>query len=331
MRRRDMIGLAAGAGLAASLARPAVLRAQTRTAFKCSDVHPPGYPTVEAVEAMGRKLAQATDGRLSIQMYPSMQLGGEREAIQQAQAGALAMVRTSVGTLGPVVDAINVVNLPFMFRDVAHSQKVLDGEIGRELLQGVASSGVGLVGLCWMDSGARGFYNARRPIRQISDLEGLKIRVIANPIFIDMMTALGGEGIGMGYDQVYSALMTGVVDGAENNMPSFVFDRHLLAARHYSMTEHLIVPEMLVFSRRIWEGLAPNDQALIARLAGEAQEEERGLWQRYEGQALDRMRSAGIDIRTIADKTPFRDAIRPVWDKHGPRFTDLIGRIQGVA
>ena len=224
-------------------------------------------------------------------MFAAMQLGGEKEAIEQAQVGALAMARVSVGALGPVVDALNVFNLPFLFRNTAHMQKVIDGAIGQELLDDVTNDPkAGLVGLCWMDAGARSVYDTKHPIHTIADLKGLKIRVIGNPMFVDMMNALGGNGVAMGYDQVFSALQTGVIDGAENNPPSFVFDNHYQVAKYYTLTEHLIVPEMLVFSRRTWNTLPKPDQDLIRKLAREAQLEERTLWAAYEKRRWTRRR-----------------------------------------
>src|SRR6478672_1662089 len=219
--------------------------AQQKLALKASDVHPAGYPTVVAVENMGKKLEAATNGRISVQMFPSMQLGGEKEAIEQAQIGAIALARVSVGALGPVIDDLNVLNLPFLFRNTAHMQKVIDGPIGQELLDKVTNNPrAGLVAICWMDAGARSVYDTKRPIKSVADLKGLKVRVMGNPMFVDMMNALGGNGVAMGYDQVFSALQTGVVDGAENNPPSFVFDNHYQVAKYYTLTEHLIVPEI---------------------------------------------------------------------------------------
>src|SRR5205807_9146654 len=240
-----------------------------------------------AVENMSKKLEQATNGRLSIQMYASMQLGGEKEVIEQAQVGAIQFARVSVGTLGPVVDDLNVLNLPFVFRDVAHMRKVVDGAIGQQLPDKVTTNpNAKLVGLCWMDAGARSFYDTRHPIKSIADLKGLKVRVIGNPMFVDMANALGANGVAMGYDQVFSALQTGVIDGAENNPPSFVFDNHYQVAKNYTLTEHLIVPEVLVFSRRTWDALSPDDRALVKKFGREAQADERVLWTAYEKQAM---------------------------------------------
>ena len=332
MRRRDL--LCGTAGLLGVFAAGGVLPAlgQAKAIFKASDVHPPGYPTVVAVENLGKKLEQATGGRLGVQMYASMQLGGEKEAIEQAQIGAIQLARVSVGAIGPVIDDLNVFNLPFLFRNTAHMQKVIDGPIGQELLDKVtANEKAGLIGLCWMDAGARSFYDTKRAINSIADLKGLKIRVIGNPMFVDMANALGANGVAMGYDQVFSALQTGVIDGAENNPPSFVFDNHYTVAKYYTLTEHLIVPEILVFSRKTWDTLRKEDQQRLRVAAGEAQGEERVLWAAYEKQAIDKARVGGVQIVEQLDKQPFQNAVKGVWEKYGPRFADMIKRVQAVS
>jgi tripartite ATP-independent transporter DctP family solute receptor len=333
MKRRDFMKLGTSlgaAGLAGGL--PFEANAQTKAVFKASDVQPPGYPTVVATENLGKKLSEATQGRLSIQMYPSMQLGGEKETIEQTQIGAIQISRVSVGTMGPIVDDINVINMPFLFKSTAHANKMMDGPIGQELLDKItASPNANLVALCWMDSGARSLYNTKHPIKSIEDVKGLKFRVIGNPIFVDMMNALGGNGISMGYDQVFSALQTGVIDGAENNMPSYVFSNHYTAAKYVTLTEHLIIPEMLVFSKRIWNTLSADDQNLIKKFAREAQLEEREFWNQYEQKALEKAKAAGSQIIEVSDKTPFQNAVKPVWDKYGPKYQDMIKRIQGIA
>src|SRR6266852_5249461 len=305
--------------------------AQQKLILKASDVHPAGYPTVVAVENLGKKLEKSTNGRLSVQMFAAMQLGGEKEAIEQAQIGAIQSARVSVGALGPVIDELNVFNLPFLFRNTAHMQKVIDGPIGQELLGKVTNNPkAGLVALAWMDAGARSLYDTKKPIRNIADLKGLKVRVMGNPMFVDMMNALGGNGVAMGYDQVFSALQTGVVDGAENNPPSFVFDNHYQVAKYYTLTEHLIVPEMLVFSKAAWDKLSPEDQGLIKKFAREAQLDERQLWKEKEADAITRMKAAGIEIIEVKDKKPFQDAVKPVWDKYGGKYAELMKQIQAV-
>src|ERR1700730_17660475 len=328
MRRRDFIKLSAGFGAAATLS-PA--RAQTKSIFKASDVQPPGYPTVAATENLGKKLEAATNGRLSIQMFPSMQLGEEKETMGPPPHGPIQMLRLSVGAMGPIVDDINVVNMPFLFKNTAHAQRMMDGPIGQELLDKItASPNAGLVALCWMDSGARSLYNTKKSIKTVEDLKGLKFRVIGNPIFVDMMNALGGNGVAMGYDQVFSALQTGVIDGAENNPPSYVFSNHYTAAKYYSLTEHLIIPEMLMFSKKAWTQLSSDDQNLVKKFAREAQMEDRELWKKYEQQAMEKAKAAGCEIVEMADKAPFQNAVKPVWDKYGPKYQDMIKRIQAI-
>ena len=323
--------IAAGA-LAAASAFAAPVFAQQKLVLKASDVHPEGYPTVAAVESLGKKLSTATNGRISVAMYPAMQLGGEKEAIEQAQVGAIAFARVSVGALGPVVDDLNVFNLPYVFRNTEHAQKVMDGAIGKELLDKVTASGKGLVGLCWMDAGARSFYDTKKPIKTMADLKGLKVRVMGNPMFVDMANSMGANGIAMGYDQVFTSLQTGVIDGAENNPPSFVFDNHYQVAKYYTIDEHLIVPEMLVMSKKIFDSMSKDDQALLLKFAREAQLEERKLWEIYEKQAMDKAKASGVQILKMSDsdKKQMQAAVKPVWDKYGPKYAAMIKRIQDV-
>ncbi|HVV80549.1 MAG TPA: TRAP transporter substrate-binding protein [Pseudolabrys sp.] len=324
--------IAAGTLAAVTALSAGTALAQQKLTLKASDVHPEGYPTVAAVESMGKKLEKATNGRLSVAMYPSMQLGGEKEAIEQAQVGAIAFARVSVGALGPVVDDLNVFNLPYVFRNTEHAQKVMDGAIGKELLDKVTNSGKGIVGLCWMDAGARSFYDTKHPIKSMADLKGLKVRVMGNPMFVDMANSMGANGVAMGYDQVFTSLQTGVIDGAENNPPSFVFDNHYQVAKFYTIDEHLIVPEMLVMSKKIYDSLSKDEQALIMKFSREAQMEERKLWEVYEKQAMDKAKASGVQIvhMSDADKKKMQEAVKPVWDKYGPKYAAMIKRIQEV-
>ena len=331
MQRRDVMKLGAGAFAAAGLAPFEALAAEEKMVFKAADVHPPGYPTVVAVEDMGKKLAKATKGRLTIQMYTTMQLGGEKEMIEQAQVGAIQLARISVGALGPVVPDLNIFNLPFLFRNTAHMEKVIDGPLGRKLLDEVTNNpNTHLVGLCFMDAGSRNIYSTKKPIRTIADLKGMKFRVMGNPIFVAMMNDLGGNGVPMGYDQVFSALQTGVIDGAENNEPSYVFDHHYEVAKFYTLTEHLIVPEILVFSRSVWDKLSKSDQALIRKFARQAQLDERRLWNLKVKDAYAAMKKAGIQVIPVADKKPWQAAVKPVWDQYGKQYGALIKEISAV-
>jgi tripartite ATP-independent transporter DctP family solute receptor len=326
--RREILAwscaLVAGAAL---FGAPGLAGAQQKMVFKAADVHPLGYPTVEAIVRMGKKLEAQTNGRLSIQMYPSMQLGGEKEMIEQAQVGALQIARISVGPMGPVVDELNVFNLPFMFRDEAHMRKVIDGPIGAELLERISASPQSrLVALGWMDAGTRNVY-AKKPIKGPADLHGEKIRMMGNPIFVETMNAMGGNGISMGFNELYSALQTGVVDGAENNPPTFLTANHYQIDKYYSLTGHLIIPEIFVFSKRTWDTLSPQDQALIKKVSREAQMEERQLWDAMVGESVQKLKAAGV-VFVDADKKAFYEATKPVRAKYGAKWAPLIKRIE---
>ena len=320
-----LLVLALGAGNAS----PAF--AQTKLVLKATDVHPLGYPTVEAVVRMGKKLEAATNGRLSIQMYPSMQLGGEKEMIEQAQVGALQIARISVGPMGPIVPELNVFNLPFMFRDNIHMEKVIDGPIGDELMKKLSDHPTaGLIGLAWMNAGSRNVYNSKHPVKTVADLKGLKIRMMGNPVFVDTMNSLGGNGVAMGFDQLVNAMQTGVVDGAENNEPSYESGQHFRYAKYYSRTGHLMIPEILVYSKKSWETLSKDDQALITKFSKEAQQEQRKLWYEREEESLKKIKEAGAQVNDVADRKPFQAAVKPVWDKYGGQHAALIQRIQDV-
>jgi tripartite ATP-independent transporter DctP family solute receptor len=334
MKRRDVVKLtlasiAVGASLSV-LGAPAL--AQQKMVFKAADVHPLGYPTVEAVVRMGKKLEQATNGRLSVQMYPSMQLGGEKEMIEQAQVGALQIARVSVGPVGTVVDELNVFNLPFVFRDEAHMRKVIDGDIGKELGQKITDSPhTNLVFLSWMDAGTRNVYT-RKAVHKPEDLKGLKIRMMGNPLFVDTMNAMGGNGISMGFDQLFNALQTGVVDGAENNPPTVLAQNHFQtpAGKTFSWTEHLIIPEVLVFSRRTFQSLQKADQDLVMKVGRETQLEQRELWDAYTKEAITKLQASGVTFVKDVDKKAFQDAVKPVWDKYGTKYAALVKRIEDV-
>ena len=323
-RRTFAAACAAALGMIAT-ALPA--QAQQKLVLKASDVHPLGYPTVEAIERMGKKLEAATNGRISVQMYPSMQLGGEKEMIEQAQVGALQIARISVGAMGPVVDDLNVFNLPFIFRDEAHMRKVIDGPIGQELLDRVTASPQSrLVVLGWMDAGTRNVYS-NKPVTKPADLTGMKIRMMGNPLFVETMNAMGGNGVAMGFNELYSALQTGVVDGAENNPPTLLAQNHYQVSKIYSLTGHLIIPEIFVFSRRTWDSMSKEDQALLRRVSREAQLEQRVLWDKMVGESETKLKAAGVKF-VEADKPAFYKATQPIRDKYGAKYAVLLKRIE---
>ncbi|OFZ86423.1 MAG: C4-dicarboxylate ABC transporter [Betaproteobacteria bacterium RBG_16_66_20] len=326
MKRRNFTALAAALA-ACALSFPLAAPAQQKQVWKASDVHPLGYPTVEAIVRMGAKLEKATNGRISIQMFPSMQLGGEKEMIEQAQVGALQIARISVGAMGPVVDDLNVFNMPFIFRDEAHMRRVIDGPIGRELLERTSNAPTSrLIVLGWMDAGTRNVYS-NKPVTKPADLKGMKIRMMGNPLFVETMNAMGGNGVAMGFNELYSALQTGVVDGAENNPPTLLAQNHYQVSKVYSLTGHLIIPEIFVFSKRNWETMSKEDQALLKKVSREAQIEQRKLWDAYVGEAETKLKAAGIKF-VAADKPAFFKATQPVRDKYGAKYAALLKKIQ---
>ena len=326
MKRRDVIRAGAAGALAAAIPARSAL-AQQKVVWKASDVHPLGYPTVEAIVRMGKKLEAATNGRISIQMFPAMQLGGEKEMIEQAQVGALQIARISVGAMGPVVDDLNVFNLPFVFRDEAHMRKVIDGPIGLDMLERMSSGpGSRLIALGWMDAGTRNVY-AKKAVSTPADLKGMKIRMMGNPLFVETMNAMGGNGVAMGFNELFSALQTGVVDGAENNPPTLLAQNHYTVSKVYSLTGHLIIPEIFVFSKRTWEGLSKDEQALVKKLSVETQIEQRKLWDAYTGEAETKLKAAGVQF-VNADKPAFYKATQSIRDKYGAKYATLLKRIE---
>jgi tripartite ATP-independent transporter DctP family solute receptor len=331
MKRREFVKVC-GSSLAAAAAAgmPGLGRAQDKMVWKASDVHPLGYPTVEAIQRMGKKLETSTNGRISIQMFPSMQLGGEKEMIEQAQVGALQIARISVGAMGPVVDDLNVFNMPFIFRDEAHMRKVIDGPIGQDLLDRVSNAPTSrLIVLGWMDAGTRNVY-CDRPITKPADLKGMKIRTMGNPIFVETMNAMGGNGVAMGFNELYQAMQTGVVDGAENNEPTVLAQNHYQVKKVYSLTGHLIIPEIFVFSKRTWETLSKDDQAMLRKVSREAQMEQRQLWDALVRDAETKLKGFGVQF-VKADKEAFYKATQPIRDKYGAKYAALLQRIRETA
>lgn len=304
------------------------LSAQAQT-MKAADVHPAGYPTVVAVENMGKRLDAATQGRIKFQMFPGSVLGDEKSMIEQTQVGAIQVARISLGPMGPVVPEVNVFNMPFVFRNIAHMRAVIDGPIGQELLDKISASPAKLVGLAWMDGGSRSLYT-KKPVRKPEDLKGQKIRMMGNPLFVDTMNAMGGNGIAMGYGEVFTAIQTGVIDGAENNPPSLYTANHFKAgAKYYTQTNHLIIPEILVMSKVTWDKLSPADQAAVKKAAREAQLEQRQLWDKAMADYTGKLKAEGVEFIEMDNKA-FFDATAPVRAKYGANYADLMKRIAEV-
>ncbi|MGZ5277403.1 MAG: TRAP transporter substrate-binding protein [Caldimonas sp.] len=317
--------LAAGAALLAAM----TAAAQSSATLRAADVHPPGYPNVVAIEHLGSKLEAATGGRIKLKMFPGGVLGSEKEMIEQTQGGAIDSLRTSLGPIGPIVPDVNVFNMPFVFRNEAHMRAVIDGPIGDEMLAKITASPAKLVALGWMDGGSRSLYT-KKPVRTIADLKGQKIRMIGNPLFVDTMNAMGGNGISMGYGEVFSALQTGVIDGAENNPPSYFTANHFATgAKYFTQTNHLIIPEIFVMSKVTWDKLGQADQALVRKFSREAQFEQRELWDKSVGDYVAKLKAAGVEFIAI-DNKPFYDATAPVRAKYGAPYADLIKRIEAA-
>lgn len=298
------------------------------TTLKVAEIHPAGYPTVVAMENMAKKLQEATNGEITYRMFAGGVLGSEKEVVEQTQIGAVQLTRVSLGSVGPVVPDTNVFNMPFVFRDVEHMRKVIDGEIGQEILDKITNSQFNMVGLAWMEAGSRSIYT-KKPVRKIEDLKGMKIRVIGNPLFIDTLNAMGANGIAMSTGEIFSALQTGVIDGAENNSPTLLEHNHYQVAKYYTQTHHLILPEPLMMSKTTWEKLTPEQQQLVKKFAREAQMEERKLWAEKEKASDEKLKAAGVEYIEI-DTKPFYDATAPVREKYGAPYADLIKRIEAV-
>lgn len=253
----------------------------------------------------------------------------EKEVVEQTQIGAIQIARISLGILGPVVPDVNVFNMPFVFRDEAHMRAVIDGPVGKEILDKITNSPARLVALGWMDSGSRSLYT-KKEIKSPADLKGLKIRVMGNPLFVDTMNAMGGNGITMGHNDTYSALQTGVVDGAENNPPTlFTANHYSTGVKFYTQTTHLIIPEIFVMSKVTWDKMSKDDQASLMKFAREAQMEQRALWDKSVAEYSAKLQAAGIQFKTV-DKKAFYDATAPVRAKYGSQFAELIKRIEAV-
>ncbi|MGD9330753.1 MAG: TRAP transporter substrate-binding protein [Desulfobacterales bacterium] len=325
MNKAFFMVLAAGI-LCLALAAPA----PAAMVLKSADTHSDGYPTVEAVKYMGKLLSDWTNGRLSVKVYPGRQLGEEKDTIEQTIAGAIDLNRVNLAPLNSIVPETAIPALPYIFRSIEHMYKVMDGEIGQEIL--AAFEAHGMVGLCYYDSGARSFYNSKRPINSPADMKGMKIRVQNSDLFVATMEALGADATPMEFGQVYEALKTGVIDGAENNWPSYESTRHFEVAKHYSLDQHSMSPEVLVMSKRSWEKLSPADQELVKKAAWMSVPVMRELWNARVEKSKGIVMKAGNKVITDVDKQPFIDAMGPVYEKFAatPELKDLVKRIQAV-
>ncbi|WP_040489850.1 TRAP transporter substrate-binding protein [Fulvimarina pelagi] len=295
------------------------------------NIHPEGYPNTVALEKFAADVTERTEGRVSAEVFSNAVLGDQPDAIDQVRNGALDFANFNLGPMGEFVPSINVLSLPFLFTGVDQMHAVMDGEIGQRFSDDMSEEGI--VALSWFDSGARSFYDTQRPIQQPSDLEGLKIRVMNNQLYVDMVDQLGGNATPMAYGEVYQSIKTGVLDGAENNFPSFESSNHYEVAKYYSLTEHLILPECVCISKASWDALSEEDQEIVRQTAVEAAEEQRRLWAEREKESRAKVEEAGVEINEIADKAAFQDMMKPVYDgffESNPDLQSLVEDIQST-
>ena len=298
--------------------------------FRAADTQSEDYPTVEALRYMGRLIADHSAGRHQIRVFHSRQLGEEKETIEQTRVGAIDLNRTNVALIGTFVPAMNVLAMPFLFRSIEHMQKVLDGPIGTAILDSFEP--FGFVGLTFYDSGARSIYNSVRPVRSVADMKGLRLRVQQSELMSDMIKALGADPIELPYGQVRTGLATKLVDGAENNWPSFVTTDHYKYAGYYTLTEHTMGPEVLVMSQKAWESLSAEDRKIFREAAIESSHFMREKWKDLEERSRRQAESAGVAIITDFDRKPFEAAMAGIYAKaqRDPAAAELIERIRKV-
>ncbi|MDA5545988.1 TRAP transporter substrate-binding protein [Yersinia rochesterensis] len=297
--------------------------------IKAADVHPKDYPNVVAVKNMGDKLKTVTDGRLEIKTFPGGVLGDEKQMIEQAQMGAIDIIRVSMTPVASILPEISVFTLPYMFRDEDHLHKVLDGKIGQEIGDKITNNkNSKLVFLGWMDAGTRNLIT-KQPVIKPEDLKGMKIRVQGSPIALATLKAMGANSLSMGVSEVFSGMQTGVIDGTENNEPTFVAHNYLPVVKNYTLSGHFIIPELFLYSKVKWDKLSPEDQQTILKLAKEAQVEQRVLWQAYVQQSHDKMKAGGVKYHEI-DHDYYYQATQPVRDEFGKDYQDLIQQISAV-
>ncbi|MFZ2157998.1 MAG: TRAP transporter substrate-binding protein [Bradyrhizobium sp.] len=298
--------------------------------FRAADTQSEDYPTVQALRYMGRMIAEKSGGRHQIRVFHSRQLGEEKETIEQTRAGAIDLNRSNVALIGTFVPAMNVLAMPFLFRSVEHLQKVLDGPIGNEILG--SFDAYGFVGLAFYDSGARSIYNSVRPVRSTADMKGLRLRVQQSELMSSMMKGLGAEPVELPYGQVLTGLATKLVDGAENNWPSFVTTDHYKYAGYYTLTEHTMSPEVLVMSQKAWESLSAEDRKIFREAALRSSQFMREKWRDLEEQSRRQAEAAGVTIVTDFDRKPFEAAMTGIYAKarRDPAAAQLIERIRKV-
>ena len=309
-----------------ALAAAFALGAQA-TEFRSADTHnADDYPTVVAVKHMSELLEKASGGKHKIKVFNKAALGSEKETIDQVKIGALDMARVNVAPMNGVCPMTMVPTMPFLFRSVEHMRHALDGPVGEEILKSCESAG--FVGLAFYDSGARSIY-AKKPIKTVADAKGLKIRVQQSDLWVSLVSAMGANATPMPYGEVYTGLKTGLIDAAENNIPSFDTAKHVEAVKVYSKTEHSMAPEILVMSKVVWDKLPKAEQDMVRKAAKESVAFQRKAWDEQEAKSLANVKAAGAQIVDV-DKKSFQAVMGPVYDKFmtTPDMKRLVKAIQ---
>lgn len=283
--------------------------------FRAADVHPLDYPTTMAVKRIGEIISKKTNGKYNIRMYGNSALGPEKGTVEQTRIGAIDILRINTANFHDIVPESMVPSFPFIFRDIAHFRKTMNGPIGDEIL--AAFDKAGFVGLVMRESGARSIY-ARKPVRHLSDTKGMKIRVQSSNLWISLVQAMGATPTVIPYADLYSALKNNVVDAAENNYSSYETSRHYEAAPIYSETGHVMAPEILVFSKKVWDTLTKEEQQIIRSAAKEATPYYIELWTKKEQASKEAAKKAGATFIEDVNKSEFSNAMKPVWDKFAP-------------
>lgn len=299
--------------------------------WKGWNIHVDGYPNTVALDKFAELLSEKSGGKMKLKMYHAGTLGSQPDAIEQVRMGGLEIANFSLGPMGPIVPEANVVSLPFIFKDPDHAFRVLEGKAGDMINEGMAKKG--LISLAWYDGGSRSFYNSKKPIKTPADVTGMKIRVMNNDLYSGMIKALGGNPSPMAFSEVYQSLKTGVVDGAENNWPSYESTGHYEVAKYYSISQHLIIPETLCINAAVWKKLSADDQKILKEAAQESALIQRKLWKERSKASEEKVKSGGSEVNTIPDKNAFQAAMKPVYAKFladNPSLKQLVGTIQNT-
>jgi len=294
--------------------------------WKGWNIHKPDYPNTVALDKFAELLDERSNGDITLKLFHSGVLGNQPDAIEQVRIGGLAVGNFNLGPIGPIAPEANVVSLPFIFKDIGHMHRALDGEAGAQISAGMAKKG--LVALAWYDAGARSFYNSKKPVTSPADIEGMKVRVMSNDLYSGMISAMGGNPSPMAFAEVFQSLKTGVVDGAENNWPSYESTGHFEVAGFYSNSQHLIIPECVCINADIFNELSAEDQEMVTAAARESADLQRELWEQREISSRDKVVAAGVQFNEIPDKSEFQAAMQPVYDKYLAANPDLVPLVE---